>query len=65
MAINKIQCQFLLHVRLNLKKQVFNLGQLYVVVSRVTNWKGLKIIICDKDEELINSITNVVFKEVF
>ncbi|XP_075481273.1 uncharacterized protein LOC142521984 [Primulina tabacum] len=66
MTINKSQGQSLSHVGLFLKNPVFSHGQLYVVVvSRVTNPKGLKILICDSDGNLKKSTTNVVFKEVF
>lgn len=59
MTINKSQGQSLSHVGLYLKKSVFSHGQLYVVMSRVTNHKGLKILICDKDDGQDNSTTNV------
>ncbi|CAH9106093.1 unnamed protein product, partial [Cuscuta epithymum] len=49
MTINKSQGQSLTHVGLLLKKPVFTHGQLYVAASRVTNRKGLKILICDED----------------
>ncbi|XP_015886689.3 uncharacterized protein LOC132799134 [Ziziphus jujuba] len=65
MTINKSQDQFLSHVRLYLKQPIFNHGQLYVAVSKVTNRKGLKILIYNKDGEPTNSTTNVVLKEVF
>ena len=64
MTINKSQGQSLFHIGLYLKKLVFSHEQLYVVVSRVTNRKGLKILICDKDRGQTNSMKNVVFKEV-
>ncbi|XP_073313552.1 uncharacterized protein [Primulina huaijiensis] len=53
MTINKSQEQSLSHVGLLLKKPVFSHGQLYVAVSRVTNPKGLKILICDSDRKLL------------
>ncbi|XP_075521381.1 uncharacterized protein LOC142554603 [Primulina tabacum] len=65
MTINKNQGQSLSHVGLFLKKPIFSHGQLYVAVSRVTNPKGLKILICDNDSSKKNSTTNVVFKEIF
>lgn len=50
MTINKGQGQPLSHVGLYLKRPVINHGQLYVVMSRVTTRDGLKILICDKDD---------------
>ncbi|XP_020972553.1 ATP-dependent DNA helicase PIF1-like [Arachis ipaensis] len=64
MTINKSQGQSLSHVGLILKKPVFAHGQLYVAVSRVTNKRGLKIIICHEEKEK-KETNNVVFKEVF
>lgn len=40
-------------------------NQLYVTASRVSNSKGLKILICDEDGKNSISTTNVVYKEVF
>ncbi|CAH9113501.1 unnamed protein product [Cuscuta europaea] len=34
-------------------------------MSRVTNRKGLKILICDENDQQIDHTTNVVYKEVF
>ncbi|XP_019189229.1 PREDICTED: ATP-dependent DNA helicase PIF1-like [Ipomoea nil] len=49
MTINKSQGQTLSNVGLFLKRPVFNHGQLYVAVSRVSNPKGLKILIWDEN----------------
>jgi PIF1-like helicase/Helicase len=65
MTINKSQGQSLSSVGLYLSRPVFTHGQLYVAISRVKRRKGLKIIICDKDGNIFNKTTNVVFKEVF
>ncbi|XP_050889153.1 uncharacterized protein LOC127094356 [Lathyrus oleraceus] len=65
MTINKSQGQSLDYVGLSLPRSVFSHGQLYVAISRVKSKKGLKILIHDKDNHLLNSTTNVVFKEVF
>lgn len=65
MTINKSQGQSLSHVGLLLKKPVFSHGQLYVAISRVTNRKGLKILICDEESGQNSSTRNVVYKEVF
>ncbi|XP_031127619.1 uncharacterized protein LOC116029716 [Ipomoea triloba] len=45
MTINKSQCQTLTHVGLLLRKLVFVHGQLYVVVSRISNPLVLRILI--------------------
>ncbi|KAL8549240.1 hypothetical protein ACS0TY_008186 [Phlomoides rotata] len=65
MTINKSHGQSLSHVDLLLKNSIFSHGQLYVVVSTVTNWKGLKILISDKDDDDSHSTKYVVYKEVF
>ncbi|KAL3623641.1 hypothetical protein CASFOL_032457 [Castilleja foliolosa] len=65
MTINKSQGQSLSNVGLFLKNPVFSHGQLYVAVSRVTNRKGLRILVCDDDESMLNKTNNVVYKEVF
>ncbi|KAK6127772.1 hypothetical protein DH2020_038481 [Rehmannia glutinosa] len=65
MTINKSQGQSLSNVGLHLKNPVFSHGQLYVAVSRVTNRKGLKILVCGDDASNNKQTTNVVYKEVF
>ena len=65
MTINKSQGQSLSHVSLFLPKPVFSREQLHVAISRVTSKKGLKILICDKNDEITSSTDNVVYKEVF
>ncbi|GKA64671.1 ATP-dependent DNA helicase PIF1-like protein [Tanacetum coccineum] len=64
MTINKSQGQSLSNVGLYLPRPVFTHGQLYVVVSRVTSKKGLKVVVCDKDGNISKTTTNVVYKEV-
>ncbi|XP_019196006.1 PREDICTED: uncharacterized protein LOC109189834 [Ipomoea nil] len=63
MTINKSQGQTLSNVGLFLKRPVFNHGQMYVAVSRVSNPKGLKILIWDENVKSKNMTTNVVYKE--
>ncbi|XP_019168888.1 PREDICTED: uncharacterized protein LOC109164796 [Ipomoea nil] len=65
MTINKSQGQTLSHVGLLLKIPVFNHGQLYVAVSRVSNPDGLKVLICGESRGLLNKTQNVVYKEIF
>ncbi|XP_057517836.1 uncharacterized protein LOC130798754 [Amaranthus tricolor] len=65
MTMNKSQGQSLKHVGLFLPKPIFSQGQLYIAVSRITSRKGLKVLICDKDNNICTSTHNVVYKEVF
>ncbi|KAF1882229.1 hypothetical protein Lal_00038875 [Lupinus albus] len=65
MTINKSQGQSLASVGLYLPQPVFGHGQLYVAFSRVQSMEGLKILIHDKEGKTMNTIINVVFKEVF
>ncbi|KAL8511756.1 hypothetical protein ACS0TY_018263 [Phlomoides rotata] len=65
MSINKSQRQSFVHVGVFLKKLVFSHGQLYVVLSRISNQFGLKIMLCHGDNIDENKTKNVVFYEVF
>lgn len=64
MTINKSQRQTLSNVGIYLRKQVFTHGQLYVAVSRVTNKRGLKILIENDDGSCGTKTQNIVYKEV-
>ncbi|KAK9714758.1 hypothetical protein RND81_06G117800 [Saponaria officinalis] len=65
MTINKSQGQSLSQVSIYLPRPVFNHGQLYVAISRVTRKKGLKILICDSNKCTSNTTSNVVYHEIF
>jgi len=64
MTINKSQGQTLLNVGIYLRKPVFTHGQLYVVVSRVKDRQGLKILIENEDDTCGDKTTNIVYKEI-
>jgi ATP-dependent DNA helicase PIF1 len=64
MTINKSQGQSLSKVGLYLPRPPFTHGQLYVAISRVTNRKGLKVVILDEDGKTCTTTTNVVFHEI-
>lgn len=65
MTINRSQEQSLKSVGIYLSGPVFSHGQLYVAISRVTSRQGLKILIVNGDGESTDTISNVVYYEVF
>ncbi|KAL8546019.1 hypothetical protein ACS0TY_005942 [Phlomoides rotata] len=65
MSINKSQGQSFSYVGLFLKKPVFSHCQLYVEISRITNRSGLKVLLCNSDNDNFNKTNNVVFREAF
>ncbi|OMO88819.1 DNA helicase PIF1, ATP-dependent [Corchorus capsularis] len=65
MSINKSQGQTLKKVGLYLPRPVFSHGQLYVALSRVTSFRGLKILIHDEHGNASNITKNVVYKDIF
>jgi ATP-dependent exoDNAse (exonuclease V) alpha subunit len=62
MTINKSQGQSLKHVGLDLRRQVFTHGQLYVALSRITDVSHLSILLSTDNTE--ETIRNVVYPEV-
>ncbi|XP_030963743.1 uncharacterized protein LOC115984893 [Quercus lobata] len=65
MTINKSQGKSLKHVGVYLPNLVFNHGQLYVAVSRVTSRDGLKFLIINNEIKEESNTKNIVYKEVF
>ena len=61
MTINKAQGETFSNVFIDLRKNVFTHGQLYVAMSRVRTWNGLKILIVSETD---NKVKNYVFKEI-
>ena len=62
MTINKAQGQTFKSIGLDLMRDVFNHGQLYVAMSRVRCWEALKVFIHDKSN---TKIKNYVYKELY
>ena len=62
MTINKAQGQTFSNVLIDLQKDVFSHGQLYVAISRVRSWNGLKLFI--GSNRIDNKVKNYVFKEI-
>ncbi|XP_011859489.1 PREDICTED: ATP-dependent DNA helicase RRM3-like [Vollenhovia emeryi] len=62
MTINKSQGQTFEKVAVDLRKDVFNHGQLYVALSRVRSWDSLKVYVEDNNQS--NKVKNYVYKEI-
>ncbi|KAI9113891.1 hypothetical protein K1719_015142 [Acacia pycnantha] len=65
MTINKSQGQSMTNVGIYLPSPFFSHGQLYVALSRVKSFNGLKLLILDEFNKCNNTTTNVVYREVF
>lgn len=66
MTINKAQGQTFEKNGIDLRRDVFNHGQLYVTCSRVRSWDSLKIFLNnDHRGENDNKIKNYVYKELY
>lgn len=65
MTINKSQENYFKYVGVYLTQSVFSHGQLYVVISRVTSRNNLKLLLATNESQDINTILNIVYKEVF
>jgi len=62
MTVNKAQGQTLEKLGIDLTKDVFSHGQLYVALSRVRTWKALSIRLLETNSE--RKVMNVVYKEI-
>jgi len=63
MTINKSQGQTFNKVGIDLRKDVFNHGQLYVAFSRVRTWKTLKVYLGSQRDN--KQVKNYVYKEIY
>ena len=63
MTINKARGQTFSHVLIDLQKDVFSDGHLYVAISRVRSWSGLKFYL--GSDRVNNKVKTYFFKEIF
>jgi len=63
MTINKSQGQTFDKVGIDLCKDVFNHGQLYVAFSRVRFWQALKVYLGSQRDS--KQVKNYVYKEIY
>jgi len=63
MTINKSQGQTFDRVGLDLRKDIFNHGQLYVAFSRVRSWQALKVFLGNQRDNAC--VKNYVYKELY
>jgi len=62
MTIKKSQGQTFDKIAIDLRKDIFSHGQLYVAFSRVRSWDSLKVYL--KDDNATKKIKNYVYKEI-
>ena len=62
MTINKAQGQTFKNIGIDLRRDVFTHGQLYVALSRVKAWNNFKIYL--DPAKVVSSIKNYVFKQI-
>ena len=63
MTINKSQGQTFKTIGIDLRKDIFNHGQLYVAFSRVRSWNALNVYL--GHQRNTNNVTNFVYKELY
>jgi hypothetical protein len=63
MTIHKAQAQTIEKLGGDLTKDVFAHGQLYVLMSRAREWKGLRIKLDDENND--RKVANIVYREIF
>ncbi|XP_058789934.1 ATP-dependent DNA helicase pif1-like [Phymastichus coffea] len=63
MTINKAQGQTLAQIGIDLRRDVFNHGQLYVAMSRVRSWDSLKIYLGNQRQTLV--VKNYIYTELY
>ncbi|XP_058810119.1 ATP-dependent DNA helicase pif1-like [Phymastichus coffea] len=63
MAINKAQGQTFTNTGIDLRRDVFNYGQLYVAMSRVKSWNSVKVYLENQVET--RKVKNFVNKELY
>jgi len=63
MTINKSQGQTFDRIGIDLRKDIFNHGQLYVAFSRVRNWQSLRVYLGNHRNN--KYVKNYVYKEIY
>lgn len=63
MTINKSQGQTFDKIAIDLRKNIFSHGQLYVAFSRVKSWESLKIYLGQEKQDRL--VKNYVYTEIF
>lgn len=62
MTINRAQGQTFKKIGVDLNKDVFNHGQLYVALSRVRSWLGLQVYLTSDNLDKI--VKHIIYKEI-